>query len=151
MRQQGIPLRKIRLAREYLATHFQLEFPFADRRVKSDGQDILMQLEELGGDVKLLVASKGGQYVWREIIGERFNEFDYELELAIRWHLRGRESGVVIDPRLSFGAPSIKGVPTWALKGRYLAGERLDEIAKDFLIRPAEVKRALAFEGVTVH
>lgn len=152
MRAQGIKLQKIRLARDYLSSLLGQEFPFSDHRVKTDGQDILMELgNELGGALKLLVANRGGQYVWSEIIGNRFGEFDYERDLAVRWHVGGAKSRVVIDPRISFGAPSVRGVPTWALRGRFTAGEPVEDIAKDFLITPADVKKALKFEGMRVH
>ena len=152
MRKQGISLQKIRLAREYLSTTFTLEFPFSDEQVKTDGQDILMEFkEQLGGALRLLVANRGGQLVWREIIGERFNEFEYEKSLAVRWRMGGEQSGIVIDPRVSYGAPSIRGVPTWALSGRVRAGETVGDVAEDFLISQNDVRKALKFEGITVH
>jgi uncharacterized protein (DUF433 family) len=54
----------------------------------------------------------------------------------------------MIDPRVSFGAPMVKGIPTWAILGRWDAGESPTEIAKDFGIRKAAVVDALSFEGV---
>ena len=39
---------------------------------------------------------------------------------------------MLIDPRISFGAPMIKGVPTWVLKGRHEAGESIGDIRDDF-------------------
>lgn len=152
MRSRGISLQKIRLARDYLSSKLDLEFPFADPRVRDDGQDILVELkDELGKALKLLVANKGGQYVWHNIIGERFQQFDYEQDIAIRWRVRGSTTGVIIDPRLSFGAPTVRGVPTWALRGRYNAGEVIADIADDFAISQDDVKKALVFEGITIH
>lgn len=153
MRVRGVELKKIRIAREYLSTQLKLEFPFSDPRVKDDGQDILLTLkDELGGALRMLVANKGGQYVWNHIIQERFAEFDYEDDLAVRWRIgRGNQSGIIIDPRISFGAPTIRGVPTWAVTGRYRAGEAIEDIADDFVITPEEVKKAIAFERVTLH
>jgi hypothetical protein len=46
---------------------------------------------------------------------------------------------------------TVKGVPTWALKGRFNAGEVIEDIAADFVLEPEDVKKALAFEGITVH
>lgn len=152
MRSIGVQLHKIRLARDWLSFRFGLEFPFSDARVKSDGQDILMEYQsELGGAASLLIANKGGQFVWKEIIGHKFAEFDYANDLAVRWNIGGTSSGVVIDPRVSFGAPSVKGVPTWAVRGRYCAGEDVDDLARDFMLSKAEVRKALKFEGVAIH
>jgi len=75
-------------------------------------------------------------------------EFDYHEGLALQWHVAGRESPVLIDPRISFGAPMVNGVATWALRGRRLAGEPVEDIAEDFGIPLDDVKAALSFEGV---
>lgn len=145
MRAAGIPLKKIRLAREYLAADFNTDFPFADLRLKHDGQDILLDLgAEYSG--RLLVANRGGQYVWKEIIGNKFDEFDYVDLQARRWHVAGKESPILIDPEIAFGAPQIRGVPTWALKNRHDSGESSAEISRDFKIPRKLVKDALEFE-----
>lgn len=149
MRKAGVPLRKIRAAREYLAQRFAADHPFATLRLKTNGQDILLDLEESEGHAfkgTVLVANKGGQYSWKAIIGDTFQEFDYEKDLAMRWHVAGRSSPVVIDPRVAFGAPTVSGVPTWALRGRWESGEPIDEIAEDFKLTKLEVRAAVEFE-----
>lgn len=152
MRSLGVELKKIRLARDYLKAKFELEFPFADERIKTDGQDVLMEDDELNGDIKLLVANKGGQYAWAEVIGRRFDEFEYERGVALRWKIGGtKKIPVVIDPRVSFGAPTVSGVPTWVIGGREKAGEPAEEIAEDFKLTLPQVKTALAFEHSLVH
>lgn len=151
-RKAGVTLRKIAVAREYLAKQLEAEFPFAEYRFKTDGKDLWMdyaQFEANAGDKTLLAASKGGQLAWGDIIG-RLQEFDYENDggLAIRWHVAGRDEGVIIDPRLQFGAPSVEGVATWAFKDRWHAGEELDDIADDFGVSNLDVIAALRFEGI---
>ena len=147
MRKLGVKLAAIKTARQYLGSLLATEFPFADERVKSDGQDNLLLGNELPRNPAdtLIVANRGGQLAWSEIIGRRFSEFEYEKGLALKWHMSG-DGRVVIDPRVSFGAPTVRGVPTWALRGREAAGERLEDIAEDFGITTAEVKTALEFE-----
>jgi uncharacterized protein (DUF433 family) len=152
MRKLGVKLSTIRCARDYLSSLLKAEFPFADERVKSDGQDVLVPLAEglKSGESKvLMVANKNGQYAWSDIIGERFEQFEYEKGIALKWHLSG-DGSVVIDPRVAFGAPTVRGVPTWALWGRVVAGEMPEEIAEDFGMELEEVQAALAFEK-TLH
>lgn len=151
-RKAGVTLKKIGAAREYLAKQMEAEFPFAAYRFKTDGKDLWMdyaQFEANAGDKTLLAASQGGQLAWSDIIG-RLHEFDYENDagLAIRWHVAGRDENVIIDPRIQFGAPSVEGVATWAFKGRWEAGEELDDIADDFGVSNSDVLAALRFEGV---
>lgn len=151
-RKSGVRLRKIAAAREYLSKQLECEFPFASYRFKTDGKELWMdyaQFEAGAGDKTLLNASQGGQLAWTDIIG-RLLEFDYEDDdgLAIRWHVAGRDENIIIDPRLQFGAPSVEGVATWAFKGRWEAGEEIDDIADDFGVSNSDVLAALRFEGV---
>jgi uncharacterized protein (DUF433 family) len=149
MREAGVKLRTIRKAREYLASRWKTDYPFAMKPLKTDGQYIIQDLEEAEGREfagKLMIADKGGQISWKPIIGDTFIEFDYEGEWAMRWRLAGRDSPITIDPRIAFGAPMVKGIPTWALLGRSDAGESAEEIAADFKLDVAEVRAALDFE-----
>lgn len=151
-RKAGLSLKKIKAAREYLAKQLEAEFPFAAYKFKTDGKELWMdyaQFEAKAGDKTLLAATKGGQLAWTDIIG-RLHEFDYENDrgLAIRWHVAGRDENVIIDPQVQFGAPSVEGVATWAFKGRWDAGEELDDIADDFGVSNIDVLAALRFEGV---
>jgi uncharacterized protein (DUF433 family) len=138
-------LGEIRAARAYFAGAYNTDFPFATLQLATDGVDLAIKA---GAD--LLIGNKSGQLAWKSIIGDRFKEFDYEDGLAVRWHVAGKSSAIVIDPRIRFGAPSVAGVPTWAIKGRWEAGEPLDVISDDFDLEPGIVRDALAFEGVKV-
>lgn len=140
----GMKLADIRAARSYFAGAYKTDYPFATVELATDGVDLAAK-----AGAELLIGNKGGQLAWKQIIGDRFKEFDYEEGLAVRWHVAGHESPVVIDPRIRFGAPSVAGVPTWAIKGRWEAGEPLDVIADDYDIAMDTVMQALAFEGVT--
>lgn len=150
-RKSGVSLAKIKAAREYVSRQLEAEHPFAEYRFKTDGRDLWMdyaQIEADAGDKKLLAASRGGQLAWSDIIG-RLQEFDYEKDgLAVRWHVAGADSGIIIDPRIQFGAPAIDGVATWVFKGRWEAGEPLDDIADDFGVPNSAVLSALRFEGI---
>ena len=143
-RRLGVPLQRIRKAREYAAQVLRSEFPFAEYRWQTEGKYVLIDLKEIdqGADYgKLIIADAGGQVGWEPLVGERFAQFDYENGIALVWHVVGRTSPVLIDPRVSFGAPTVKGVPTWAIRGRYKAGESLVEIQADFQLEIEDVQR----------
>jgi uncharacterized protein (DUF433 family) len=150
-RKAGVPLNEIRRTREYFSQEFGSQYPFSQYRFKTDGKELFMDYEQvIGAEGKgmLLQPGKNGQLAWREIIG-RLREFEYEHEgYVVRWYLEGRHSPIFIDPRIGFGAPVIKGTPTWILKGRWESGENLDEIAEDFVLQRRDVEQALRFEGV---
>ncbi len=152
-RRAGISLPRIRDARDYVSKQLHADFPFARYQFKTDGKHLLLayqQLEGRRGRDKHLVADQGGQLEWDQIIGPLLKDFEYEHErdgIVIRWHLVGRSSPIVIDPRYSFGAPIVKGTPTWAIMGRWNAGESYSDIAEDFGLTKEQVREALKFEG----
>ncbi len=150
-RKAGASLANIRSAREYVANQFGSEYPFAEYRFKSDGKRIVMELQDIDGEKgkgKILRPDQGGQLAWHLILG-RLAEFDYESQgIVIKWRVAGPKSPIIIDPRIAFGAPTVDGTPTWALSGRWNAGESVSEIADDFELKEELVREALIFEGV---
>lgn len=155
MREAGVSLNTIRDAREFMGQRLKSEFPFAQHGFKTDGKNILMNLSDFDkGESrdKLIIVSKGGQLGWKPILEDKLKEFEYHKNsgVAIKWHVRGTSSSIVIDPQVSFGAPTVRGIPTWTIKGRLDAGESVDDIADDFSIKKSDVKSALEFEGVDI-
>ena len=152
-RKGKIKMRKIVAARSYIAKKLNSEYPFADYRFKTDGQNLILgsdQISESKGVV--LDASSGGQLAWELILERKLQEFDYDEihDLVLRWHVAGLDSSVIIDPRVSFGSPSVGGISTFALKNRYIAGYSVGEIADDYEITEKMVKEALFFEGLVL-
>jgi uncharacterized protein (DUF433 family) len=148
-RKMGVSLKTIRATREYAQSTLKSEYPFAELRFKEEAKHLFLDSTQI--DVKegsVVQADQGGQLAWAHMIG-RLREFDYEQNgIVLQWHVAGRGSPIIIDPRISFGAPAVNGVPTWVIKGRYDAGESNADIAEDFGIKRDEVKEALKFEGV---
>jgi uncharacterized protein (DUF433 family) len=151
-RKMGVPMKNIRATREYSRHHLKSEYPFATYRFKQGAKHLYLdsnQLEDVAPG-SVVQTDQGGQLTWEAVIG-RLQEFEYEAEhdgLALKWHVAGRRSPIVIDPRIAFGSPAVKGTPTWIIKGRFDAGESDADIAEDFRINSKDVKEALKFEGV---
>lgn len=152
-RRAGVSLQRIRRAREYVAETFSSAHPFAEYRFKTEGCHVLMdhfRIDVNSVPKGIIVADAAGQLAWDDLLGDRFAEFDYELDLAVTWHPAGRDSAVKIDHRIAFGKPIADGIPTSAIKGRWAAGESLEEIEEDFGIPQQAIKDALIFERVEV-
>lgn len=151
-RKMGVDLKIIREAHDYCAQHLSEEFPFAHYSFATDGVELVLGMADIipKADInKLVVANRYGQLGWKKLIGERFSEFVYEHDLATLWNVGGQDFGeVVINPRVAFGAPTVDGTPTWALKGRYDARESIEDICDDFGLDKSQVIQALRFEGV---
>ena len=146
-RNNGVPMQRIRDARDFCAQRINSERPFTEFAFKTEGMHMLMDFDQYStnspferfitnsrsaNERVVVAADMHGQLAWEVLMGNKFAEFDYDYELALRWHPAGYQSLVVIDPRYSFGAPMVDGLPTWVIKGRYLAGESFDEIVDDF-------------------
>ncbi len=150
-RQQGISMAKIREARRYLGEDLQCDFPFTRYQFKTEGMNILMEHHKALGLTsveQLIVANRRGQLAWTDFLGDKFMEFEYDYEMALRWHPAGLGSQVIIDPRFRWGRPMVQGLETWAIVGRFEAGESIAEISEDFDVTPDGVMDALRFEGV---
>lgn len=154
-RDAGLSLQKLRRTREYVAQVFKIDYPFARLQFKTDGLDVFLdlatQLPELGLDA-VVTASRHGQQMWREVVLDRFAQFEYDDThgLATVWHPSPSHPLVTIDPRKQFGAPAIRGIPTWTLAGRRNAGESVAEIGYDFGLEEHEVEQGLDWERFDV-
>jgi len=151
-RKSGVSLNAIRSARDYCSRQLSSEFPFAEYRFKTDGKHLLLDYAEVvgrQGSGKLLSATQQGQLGWSEIIG-RLQEFEYDTNfgVATRWHVAGKGSPIIIDPRVSFGAPAVDGIPTRLISLRWEAGEPTESIADDYDLPEPHVIDALRFEGI---
>ena len=147
----GVKLRKLREAREYFQAELKTEYPFATEQFYTEGTRILRrwgEWQEISDFAEVVIGDEQGQLAWAGLLGEKFETFDYEDDLALRWHVAGRSSPVQIDPRISFGSPCVRGIPTWAMRGRKLAGESVEEISEDFGLEDNEVIAGLEFEGL---
>lgn len=152
-RKLGVTLRNIRRSREYVAQLTGSEFPFAEYRFQIEGKHMLLQLQDIEPNNKtghLVITDKSGQLIWNPRVQERFAQFEYESGLALRWRPASQAPLVVIDPRVSFGAPTVHGIPTWVIRGRSKAGEAIQEIQQDFGLEEEHVLQALSFEEVQV-
>lgn len=150
-RSYGVRLRNLREARANVQALLQVEYPFVTRRFYTEGTRVLREWgirQELSEFAEVVIGDEHGQLAWARLLGEKFHTFDYERGLALRWHVAGRTSPVQIDPRISFGAPSVHGIPTWAMRGRMLAGESVAEICDDFGLGESEVIVGPEFEGL---
>lgn len=155
MRKAGLKMSKIREAREYLADQFDSQHPFAEYRFKTDGKGLFLGYEQLrkpSDRDKLLSLNESGQLAWTEVLSQRLQEFEYDADRGqvLSWRVAGVNSPVLIDPRVSFGAPQVQGIATWVLRERWNSGENIHDIGADYDIEPRLVQAALRFEGVII-
>lgn len=145
----GIPLQRLRLA---LAEAQRLVggHHFAQRIFFTDGKNVYMEICEKGSDALIELLSDG-QWVIAPIIKEIAHQIDFEKKsgLAEKWYPLGREGHVVLNPRVSYGAPTIvgRGVKTANVYDYFLAENQDIQSLCDWLsLSPEEARSAVEFE-----
>jgi uncharacterized protein (DUF433 family) len=149
-RKHTVPLGKVRKAVDYLKKHFDSKRPLAHEQFETDGVDIFVR--KFG---ELIGASQEGQRLMESMLRQRLKLVKRDPEgipeklILFPAPRRKRDSAaVVIDPRISFGRPVLDGVGvrTGVLAERFLAGEMVDELARDYGASPEAIENAIRCE-----
>jgi uncharacterized protein (DUF433 family) len=152
-----VPLAAVRRAVEYLTSEFDSHHPLAEEQFQTDGVNLFV--ERLG----LLNVSAPGQFAIPEILRALLKRIDRDNRgLAVRLYPFSRRPGaasgapaledsprvVVIDPRVGFGRPVLRGtgVTTLSIAERFDAGESIEALAEDYGRSRQEIEEALRCE-----
>lgn len=149
LRDAGHSFPRIHEAHRVLSRLLKTEHPFALRSAFSDpaGIYVLLERENQG---ELLVELKGdGQIAMWSTLHRYLHQLEFDIDdLAQRWYPAGRATPIVVDPRVSFGAPVVAGtrIETAAIAELYHGEDSIEEIAWLFDLELAQVNAAIEFE-----
>ena len=147
--EEGFSLQKIRAAlseaQGIIGGHH-----FAQRSFMTDGRNIYLRVKHRKS-TSLLQLFSGGQWVIEDFILHLAKQIDFDKStgFAERWYPAGRSGRVVLDPRFSFGAPTIigKGVRTANVYDLYLGEQGNTKVTADWLnLSTVDVSAAVEFE-----
>lgn len=148
----GLSLQKIRVALDE-ATGLLGTDHFARQTFFTDGHGVYLQVVQMGAEEGegILALMTGGQWAIAPIIQDVATRIDFHEQtgFARRWHPRGRDGLIVVDPCISFGRPSIegRGVATENVYDFYLGEqERVEPVCRWMGLEAHEVMAAVAFE-----
>jgi uncharacterized protein (DUF433 family) len=151
LRRKGISLQQIRdaaaIAREILSTRH----PFASRRIFTDRKRILAYLDAPPAEFAMVELHRRtmNQLIAGPVIEPLLEDLDFDEEsgVASRWWPLGRKYPVVLDPEVSFGAPTIAGtrVRTEVVAGM-AAVDSLGVTTAAFELDDTQVRAAVTFE-----
>jgi uncharacterized protein (DUF433 family) len=148
-RHRGVALERLRRAHAFAKRNFNLDYPFASIKLRTDGTHILHEFEvrEPGG--RLLSLDQRGQLALPGSVLEVLQSFDFEDEWAARWYPAGKDVPIVVDPRYAAGRPAIPGrsVTVDTLYERWQAGQAIEFIAREFRLRKNDVEMVLQHAG----
>lgn len=149
-RQRGVSLQTIRKAIDEATRLLHQDHPFSSLRFKTDGKNILAEVTEGTADKALLFDLLTGQYLLEIVFDRLYDGLEYSgLDEPLRWWPLGRNRGVVLDPRRSFGQSVVHpaGVPTAVLADAYAAEQSVEAVADWYEVTPDAVHDALDYES----
>lgn len=152
-RRRSVPLPELRRFIDELRRELHVRYPLAHLQpFVSAHRRLVLEAQRIAGvppEFGLVLEVTSGQL----LLGRAAESFIEHVEFsedgehsAARVFPDGKKSPVVIDPRRSFGAPSIRGIRTDALAELIDAGEPPEEVAEDFDLPVELVKAAVAYE-----
>jgi uncharacterized protein (DUF433 family) len=148
----GMSLQKLRKALDEAETILG-ERHFSKKKFFTDGTEIFLALKKKSNDGtdNLMRLLSGGQWAIPEIIKQTASRIDFDslTEYATRWYPLSDSNLVVIDPKISFGAPTLlkRGIKTVNIYDLYIAeGKSVDAVSDWMEIERIEVESAIEFE-----
>lgn len=139
-------VRKVELkARQLLRT----DYPFSTRLFKTDGRTIFADFKAEATERLLEVISD--QWVFEEVVGPSLHDLDYpdakQTTSPHLWWPAGRDSQIVVNPRVSFGMPVVRDgwVPTRILANQARVND-VESVSELYEVTQEAVAEALEFE-----
>ena len=146
-RKAGVSWNMLRRAAEKAADEFQTSHPFSQKRFRTDGKSVFVELweEEHSRELRDLVRD---QYAFGRILSPFLKDIEFESDEPRRWRPDGFKKRIVIDPTRSFGKPIVdrEGVPTSAIYGAYNAECDVELVARWFEVTVESVRQSIEFE-----
>jgi uncharacterized protein (DUF433 family) len=152
-RTHGVQLQRLRAFIAYMRRELGVPYPLAHARpwVGPDRHLFIEAQDEAGLPPELWACvepQSGVQLLLppAESFLERVEFDDPAAGVVVRLYPAGRESPVVIDPEVRFGAPTVRGIPTEAIAEQVRAGDSVESVADDFELSLNLVIAALGYE-----
>jgi len=124
----SVPLQRIRPVVDRLRERYG-RYPLANERPWVLDRELVKQVQDEVDGAPNLVVLRSGQLV-----------------LARRYRPLGHGQPVVVDPDLSFGAPTVRGIRTETITELVRAGEPFDSLTEGYDLSPDDVLAALRYE-----
>ena len=149
--EHNIRLDRVRIALDYISKEFGTPHPLARVEFQTDGIDLFVNTIE-----HLVNVSRAGQLAMKDVLKHLLTRIEWD-ERGIATSLfpiihspKGEDIGKLlhIDPRISFGRPTIAGtgIPTDVIADLYNAGDEIEAIADDYSCTAPQVYAAIWFE-----
>jgi uncharacterized protein (DUF433 family) len=148
-RSRDVPVQRLRPAINRLRIEFG-RYPLAHARpfLDVDGRELVRIVQDqVGLERQLqLVVIRNGQLVLAESAQRFSTAVEYVGDIVGRLKPDVRTPDVLMDPRRSFGQPSVRNVRTESLAEDFRAGTTREELSDLYDLSPEQVDGAIRFE-----
>lgn len=141
LRSRGHTNKEILKIYSAISDKYNTNYPFAKKNIYSVGSELLM--EENGE-----LVDANFQISLKEILSEYIHKIEFDREgNAVRFFPLGKDKSIVVDPKVQFGSPVIKGTRVNAdiIFELYENGEDVLSIARMYEISTESVQDAIDF------
>ncbi len=149
---RAIPLPTVRKAIKYIQKTINSNHPLAEQEFATSGRDLFVKY--LGN---LIGANQEGQTAMSDVLKLYLRRIERDKAgMALKFFPYVRHNVpeseqprvILIDPAISGGRPVLAGtgISTSVVAGRYLAGDSVDELAKDYGRKRSEIEDILRCE-----
>jgi uncharacterized protein (DUF433 family) len=144
-----VRIESVRKAIRYAEKEFSIERLLLSKELLAGGGNLF--IEHYG---KLVSLNKSGQIALKEILKDYLKRVDRDAQdTPIRLypyvsHESSEDKQIVIDPRISFGYPTLRGtgIKTSVIVSRIDAGESIEEVAADYELDDEQITSAVVYE-----
>jgi uncharacterized protein (DUF433 family) len=152
-RTRRVPMQQLRPVIAALRDKFGVPYPLAHFKPFIGGnRRLLLDIQKRSGvpePLRMVYELTTGQPILDRRLEAFLDRVDFApsgSREALRLLPAGRESPVVMDPRLSSAAATVRGIRTEVLAEQFDAGSTVHEVAHDFGLPEESIKAALAYE-----
>ena len=150
-RHAGVPLQRLRPIIDELRREFETPYPLATAKPYVRDRELVLKIQQRNDlPAQIAIVLSSGQTI---LLADGAKRFFTKVEFSAREDgdvriLRpaGPTWPVVIDPLVSFGRPSVRGVATERLWELCDAGESVEEVAAGYDLDRSLVEAAVAYE-----
>jgi uncharacterized protein (DUF433 family) len=152
VRRSGVPLQRVRPARDALAREIGVAHALASKALYTDGAELLFDYAQHASSADAeaaseLVVVRSGQRVFRDVVEEYLRRIEYADDGYARLiRLPAFERAeVVVDPTRSFGQPIfVHGAARLSdVLERFWVGDGIETLSAEFGVPAAEIEDAL--------
>jgi uncharacterized protein (DUF433 family) len=147
-RRARVPLQHIRPVADRLREHYRVLYPFAHSKPLVYDKQLILRIQEeteLSSDLAIVVRS-GQELMLAPEVEQYLLKVEFMDDVVVRLHPAGKTSPVVIDPEMSFGRPSIRGVATERIMELFVAGDSPEFLADAYDLPVEQICAAIAYE-----